>query len=644
MIEYVYLIPLFPLITFIIVIFFGKFLKEKSAIISIFMMILSSLLSTFVLFEVVQGRERIVNFIWMSLGIDLFFGWSVDPLSSMMLFVVSIISCLIHIYSVGYMHGDIRYSRFFAYLSLFTFAMLSLVLSNNLMQLYIFWELVGLCSYLLIGFWFEKPSAAKAAKKAFLVTRFGDIGFALGIFLLFSATGVLGFENLFEKVKDLKSGSVGGISGDLYLTISLILLFCGAVGKSAQFPLHIWLPDAMEGPTPVSALIHAATMVAAGVYMVARLFPLFSIVSFPLMVVAYTGFLTAFISATIALVATDIKKVLAYSTISQLGFMMIGLGVSSDISAGTFHLITHAFFKALLFLCAGSVIHAVHTQEIWQMGGLKKYTKITYWTFLIAALSISGIPPFSGFFSKDEILLSCYHSKNNFIFVGSLFCAFLTSFYMFRMFFIVFSGEIRQRNHHPHESPPVMTIPLIILAIFSAISGVFGSPFMHHWFQRFITKKEIFLHPSISIMSFSTILSGLAILLAWCIYDKKIISLSFVKNRPWNYIYLLLKNKYYIDEIYMFVLIRPFLKVSSCLANFDLKIIDGIVNLFGFITVKLSLLYNLFDIYIVDGLVNLIGWTTRKSGEIFKFLQTGILQNYILFLIIGVILFVYIFK
>jgi NADH-quinone oxidoreductase subunit L len=399
----------------------------------------------------------------------------------------------------------------------------------------------------------------------------------------------------------------------------------------------------MEGPTPVSALIHAATMVAAGVYMVARLFPLFSSVPIPLLVVAYLGLITAFISATIALVATDIKKVLAYSTISQLGFMMIGLGMAKDISAGTFHLTTHAFFKALLFLGAGSVIHAVHTQNIWEMGGLKKYMKITYITFIIASLSIAGIFPFSGFFSKDEILLVCYNSKNYFVFVTTLFCAFLTAFYMFRLCFIVFFGKTPD-NLHPHESPPVMTFPLIILAIFSVISGIFGSPFMHHSFQKFITGEKEISHPNIYIMLASLIISILAILLSYLIYGKKIISLSFVRNKPWSYIYSILKNKYYIDEIYILILINPFLKISSYLSKFDLKIIDGIVNLFGFITVKLSLIYNLFDMYIVDGIVNLFGWLTKKFGEIFKFLQTGLLQNYILFLLGATILFLYIFK
>lgn len=642
MIDYAYLIPLFPLITFVIVIFFSRILKERSAILAIFMMILSSIASCVVLIQVIRGGDKIVNFIWASAGIDLFVGFTVDSLSAMMLFVVSVVSCLIHIYSVGYMKDDKRYPRFFAYLSLFTSAMLSLVLSNNLMELYVFWELVGLCSYLLIGFWFEKPQAARAAKKAFIVTRFGDVGFALGIFLLFSATNVLGFENLFEKIGLVKEQTIFGIPGDVYLTISLLLLFCGAVGKSAQFPLHIWLPDAMEGPTPVSALIHAATMVAAGVYMVARLFPLFSAVPLPLLVVAYLGLITAFISATIALVATDIKKVLAYSTISQLGFMMIGLGMAKDIAAGTFHLTTHAFFKALLFLGAGSVIHAVHTQEIWQMGGLKKYMKVTYWTFIIAALSIAGIFPFSGFWSKDEILLASYLSGNYFIFAVALFCAFLTAFYMFRLCFIVFSGKTPE-NLHPHESPSVMTIPLIILAIFSIISGLPGSFLMHHYFQNFITGEEP-LQANIYIMLASLVISLLAIFLTYCIYSKKIISLSFVKNKPFSYIYLLLKNKYYIDEIYMIILVNPFLKISSYLAKFDLKIIDGIVNLFGFLTVKLSLIYNLFDLYIVDGIVNLFGFTTKKLGELFKFLQTGLLQNYILFLVIGTIVFVYILK
>ena len=376
-----------------------------------------------------------------------------------MLVIVSLVSFLVHTYSAGYMKGDDRFSVYYAYLGLFTFAMLGLVLSPNLLQTYIFWELVGVGSFLLIGFYFYKEEAKAAAKKAFIMTRIGDVGLLIGMILLFWQVGSFEYDEIFQAVSD-------GVLSQGMITLTAILIFIGAVGKSGQFPLHTWLPDAMEGPTPVSALIHAATMVAAGVYLVAALFPLFVASEAALMTVAIVGAFTAIFAASIALVQTDIKRVLAYSTVSQLGYMMLALG-SAGYVAGVFHLTTHAFFKALLFLAAGSVIHAVHTQDIEKMGGLWKKLRITGPLFLIGTMAISGVPLLSGFFSKDEILIATWNAGHPVLFTLAVITAFLTAFYMFRLFFMVFTGEIEEQANDVHESPSIMTIPMIVLGLSS---------------------------------------------------------------------------------------------------------------------------------------------------------------------------------
>src|SRR5207249_1279135 len=388
------------------------------------------------------------------------FGFVLDNLSKTMLVLVSGVGSLIHIYSLGYMRDDEGKSRYFAALSLFMFAMLGIVLSNNFVMLFIFWELVGFTSYVLIGHWFERDAAADAAKKAFITTRIGDFGFMLGILMVWAATGSVVFAEIAPRLSTVTSHPA-------FLTTAALLIFCGAVGKSAQFPLHVWLPDAMEGPTPVSALIHAATMVAAGVYLVARTYALFfsSPDHLALTVVAYIGGLTALMAATIGIVQDDIKRVLAYSTISQLGYMMLGLGVLG-YTAGVFHLMTHAFFKALLFLAAGSVIHAMNTNDIKEMGGLAKVMPVTYVTMLVGGLALAGVPPFAGFWSKDEILLEAYHHDRTLFYLGAA-GAFVTAFYVFRMIFYTFTGSLRSHTAHPHESPQVMTVPLIVLAAFS---------------------------------------------------------------------------------------------------------------------------------------------------------------------------------
>ncbi len=480
MIRYAYIIPFLPLLSFFINIAVGKRLPRKGDWVSLATIGAGLVMSLVIFFEVFRIYDPNFKYHvvvpWLSLNgrFVINAGILVDNLTAVMLVVVTLVSFLVHLFSVGYMHGDPKYSRFFAYLSIFSFSMLGLVLAESFFFIYIFWELVGFSSYALIGFWFEKKSAADAGKKAFIVNRIGDFGFLLGFLLLFATTGVLGYDEVFRAIAD------GKISGTL-LTLAGIGIFCGAIGKSAQFPLHVWLPDAMEGPTPVSALIHAATMVAAGVYLVGRVYPIFTPDAF--LVIAYIGLITLFIAGTIAITATDIKKVLAYSTCSQLGYMILGLGVGG-FTAGLAHLTTHAAFKACLFLGSGSVIHAVHSQEITDMGGLRKKMPITFITFLIATLAISGVPFFSGFYSKDMILgaaleFGMKNTQHMILFAGALLTAGMTAFYMFRLVILTFLGKPKDQHKfdHAHESPPNMWVPLVVLAGLSFsfwYSGWFG--------------------------------------------------------------------------------------------------------------------------------------------------------------------------
>ncbi|MGZ8447009.1 MAG: NADH-quinone oxidoreductase subunit L [Candidatus Deferrimicrobiaceae bacterium] len=480
MIRYAYIIPFLPLLSFFVNIAVGKRLPRKGDWLSLATIGAGLVMSIVIFFEVFRIYDPNFRYHvvvpWLSLGgrFVINAGVLVDNLTAVMLVVVTGVSFLVHLFSVGYMHGDPKYSRYFAYLSVFSFSMLGLVLAESFFFIYIFWELVGFSSYALIGFWFEKKSAADAGKKAFIVNRVGDLGFLLGFLLLFATTGVLGFDEVFRAIGE---GKIGGT----LLTLAGIGIFCGAIGKSAQFPLHVWLPDAMEGPTPVSALIHAATMVAAGVYLVGRVYPIFTPDAF--LFIAYVGLLTLFITGTIAITATDIKKVLAYSTCSQLGYMILGLGVGG-FTAGLAHLTTHAAFKACLFLGSGSVIHAVHSQEITEMGGLRKKMPITFVTFLIATLAISGVPFFSGFYSKDMILgaaleFGLKNPHHMILFAGALLTAGMTAFYMFRLVIRTFLGEPvdHHKFEHAHESPPNMWVPLVVLAGLSFsfwYSGWFG--------------------------------------------------------------------------------------------------------------------------------------------------------------------------
>lgn len=591
------LIPFLPLLAFIINILLGKeVMRDKAHWPSCLAIIGSFVLSVFALFDVINGKvfnEDLYTWI-VSGNFKVSIGFLIDPLTAVMLIVVTGVGSLIHIYSIGYMHGDKGYYRFFSYLSLFVFFMLMLVTGNNFLQLYVGWEGVGLCSYFLIGFWYEKRAAADAGKKAFIVNRFGDFGFALGIFMVFLTFGTIHYEPVFASVKNYIGHTVNflGLEVDL-ITLIALLLFCGAVGKSAQIPLHVWLPDAMEGPTPVSALIHAATMVTAGVFMVARCNSIFSLSITAMNVVAIVGGITSVFTATIACVQNDIKRIIAYSTLSHLGMMFVACGVGA-YAAGVFHLYTHAFFKALLFLGAGSVIHAVHHNDVQRMGGLKKYMPITYAVMFVAALSAGGIPGLAGFFSKDEIVWSAYAAHTDvskFVWVLMTCVAFFTPFYSFRMIFLTFHSKFRgthHEEHHLHESPAVMTVPLIILAIGAVAGGWIGIPSVLGGGAHFAHFLEpVVGHPEFHgthaeefrIMGISTTIAVTGIVIAFIFYLKKTqIPLILAKN--FNIIYNILFNKYYVDELYNLIIVRPTIFIARrVLVGFtDAKIIEGVVN------------------------------------------------------------------
>jgi NADH-quinone oxidoreductase subunit L len=626
MIQYSWLIPVMPALAYAVIIFFTRRSKTLSAAISILTMAACFCLSVGVFFEITQRdpSQPLPNLTWTWLSIppwDAHVGVLIDHLSVNMLLIVTLISLLVQIYSLGYMNDDERFSTYYSYLSLFTASMLVLVVSNNYLQIFIGWELVGLCSYLLIGFWYFKPEAANACKKAFVVNRIGDMGFLMGVITI----GMMFQTFDFAKVQELLSQELakGTFQGNHYIAGIAILLFCGAVGKSAQFPLHVWLPDAMEGPTPVSALIHAATMVAAGVYMVARTYNIFSADPWSMTVVAWVGGFTAIFAASIALAQDDIKRILAYSTLSQLGYMIMSLG-AGGYTSGMFHLTTHACFKALLFLGAGSVIHGVHNQDIWKMGGLWEKMRITATTFLIATLAISGIPPFAGFFSKDAILDAVHESTvpgHEILYCAGVFTAFLTAFYMFRLFFVVFLGEPRDHHayDHAHESPLTMTGPLMFLAFLSICVGWLNWPGLDYY------SKFVFFGPGspegassfIQLLAqswLSLLVALIGIGLSAAFYFFKAFSAEKVAQQ-FQPVYLLLKNKYYIDEIYGW---------------FVDKIVFGIATIFQW-----------FDEVVVDdGMVDGTGWVTRKSGGVMRLTQTGYVQNYAL-VIFGAVAVIY---
>jgi NADH-quinone oxidoreductase subunit L len=637
MLANAWIIPLLPLVAFVLIVFFTNRNQKLSSLVSIGAICLSFVFSLLVIASVLKNPVASeFEFTWIDLlGFKIKMGLLIDPLTAVMLFVVCTVSMLVHIYSVGYMAGDPRFSRFFSFLSLFSFSMLGLVLANNFLEIFVFWELVGLTSYLLIGFWFEKKIASDAGKKAFITTRTGDLGFIIGILILTTAAGTFNFREIFHTVE------AGHIPFGL-LTAGAIFLFAGAVGKSAQFPLHVWLPDAMEGPTPVSALIHAATMVAAGVYLVARTMTIYLAAESAGVVVASIGCFTAFLAASIGLVQNDIKRVLAYSTISQLGYMIMVLGLGG-LTAGTFHLYTHAFFKALLFLGAGSVIHAMHTNDIWDMGGLYRKMKITAITFIIASLSISGIFPLSGFWSKDEILAVASHYHNPIFLIVGILVAGMTSFYMFRLCFVTFFGQPRDKEKfdHAHESPKVMTIPLMVLAFLAVFAGWVGIPWLKHGYSSFVYHHQPHhAEPSFLLMIISTLVALSGIYLAYAMYHKKSISPEKLKSK-FAFPYKLLYNKYYFDELYHAVIINPLLKLADILfAKFDVGVLDWLVNGAGSFTVFLSDVKEWFDSRIVDGGVNGLAYLTRNIGSGLRRIQTGQLQNYAFVVFFGLVLII----
>jgi len=622
--QLIWLIFLLPLFSFIIISFFVRpFVKPESRIagyIAITAIGGSLALSIWVLTAVMSAPLHelpiphrylpVPDISWLVIegGLKIHLGLMVDSLTAVMLVVVTGVSLMVQIYSQGYMRGDPGYHRYYAFMSLFTASMLGLVLADNLLFMFVFWELVGLCSYLLIGFWFHRPAAANAAKKAFIVTRLGDFGFLAAILLLFSRTGTF-------DIGQLHIYAITGALAGTTLTWAAIGIFAGAVGKSAQFPLHVWLPDAMEGPTPVSALIHAATMVAAGVFLVARTFPLFEHSAQALTTVAIIGGFTAIFAASMGLVMTDIKRVLAYSTISQLGYMMLGLG-TGGVAIGIFHLFNHAFFKALLFLGAGSINHATGTFDMRLMGGLRKVMPWTYATFVIASLSIAGIWPLAGFWSKDEILANSL-ANQPVLFALALITVFMTAFYMFRVVFMTFGGEYRggspEAHGHPHESPPVMVTPMVILAVLAVVSGLWNvtgqfNVFMGHEAHSY-GFFGILTHP---LPWISLIMAGLGILLAYAIYSAKALSAERIGSlfRP---LYTLFYEKYWFDELYENTLVKT-----------------ALVN--GFFAGLQQL-----DTYGVDGAVNGVANGAMAGGRAIRRAQTGQLQLYGLFIGIGIL-------
>ncbi|MCP4334042.1 MAG: NADH-quinone oxidoreductase subunit L [Gammaproteobacteria bacterium] len=641
--ELVYLaIPLASLLGAIIVGFFGKQIGRSGAhCVTIIGVAVSFVLSLLVLKNVAVDGAAIYNqsvYTWMiSDGIRFEIGFLIDGLTALMMTVVTGVSLMVHIYTIGYMHDDPGYQRFFSYISLFTFSMLILVMSNNFLQLFFGWEAVGLVSYLLIGFWFKKETAIYANMKAFLVNRIGDFGFLLGIAVVLMFTGSLDYYEVFDRADSMVTATMQVIPGMDWsvITLACILLFIGAMGKSAQVPLHVWLPDSMEGPTPISALIHAATMVTAGIFMVARMSPLFELSDTALSFVIVIGATTAFFMGLVGIVQNDIKRVVAYSTLSQLGYMTVALGASA-YSAAIFHLMTHAFFKALLFLAAGSVIIAMHhEQDIRKMGGLKKYLPITYWVSLVGSLALIGFPGTSGYFSKDAILIATANSEvwgSGYAYVAVLLGVFITAFYSFRMFFLVFHGKERMDEHtreHLHETAPVVTVPLILLAIPSAIIGwltIDTVLFSDFFDQAIIVHAE---HGAMAAVAeafhgpMSFVLHGLSpgptwlaaggVISAWVIYLKKPHWAGIIRSRM-EWIYQLLDNKYYFDRFNEIVFAGTARAVGQVLWRLgDSLVIDGLI---------------------VNGSARLVGWFSGKA----RYVQTGYLNHYAFAMITGLIL------
>jgi len=637
--QYLFLVPLIPLIGFLINgLLLGRLSRSVISFVGCASVGLSFILSILLFFDLraLPPEARVIQqtlFSWIPAGsFHVNISYLLDPLSAVMMLIVTGVGFLIHVYSIGYMHCDPGYGRYFAYLNLFVFAMLTLVLADNFLLMFVGWEGVGLCSYLLIGFWFEKKSASDAGKKAFIVNRIGDFGFLIGMFMIFWQFGSLDFRVVMETAPTVL------VAGGAVVTTICLLLFVGAVGKSAQIPLYVWLPDAMEGPTPVSALIHAATMVTAGVYMVARANTLFVMAPTALLVVAIIGAATALFAATIGVAQNDIKRVLAYSTVSQLGYMFLACGVAA-FTAGIFHLMTHAFFKALLFLGAGSVIHAMaDEQDMRKMGGLKKYLPLTYWTFLIATLAISGIPGFSGFFSKDEILWKAFSSPfgHPLLWVIGFLTAGLTAFYMFRAIYLTFHGRERMDDHtrqHLHEAPRSMTVPLAVLAVLSVIGGWIGMPhlfgvanYFEHWLEPVMSsagyqaesqalaaaRGEVGME--LTLMIATVVLVLVAIYLAWRWYNARPELATRYRER-FSGLHRLLVNKYYVDEIYGALIVRPVIYFSL-------------------------FLWKMVDVIFIDGLVNGCATVYGNISQFLRGAQTGRVRSYATLFVFGVVVIV----
>ena len=619
--EYTILILALPMLSFLILALAGMKMPHKVAgaigTLSLAAVTVLSYITAAGFFTAQRTAEGLLpvatpwNFRWLpfteSLHIDM--GIMLDPISVMMLVVISTVSLMVHIYSFGYMKGERGFQRYYAFLSLFTFSMLGLVVATNIFQMYVFWELVGVSSYLLIGFYYTKPEAIAASKKAFIVTRFADLGFLIGILIYGYYMQTFMFTPSEEQL--MKAGVV--------LPWALGLMFVGGAGKSAMFPLHIWLPDAMEGPTPVSALIHAATMVVAGVYLVARMFPLFiGFAPETLHWVAYIGMFTAFYAATVACVQSDIKRVLAFSTISQIGFMMVALGVCTSLDphegglgymASMFHLFTHAMFKALLFLGAGCVIHAVHSNEMSFMGGLRKYMPFTHITFLIACLAIAGIPPFSGFFSKDEILTACFRFSPVAGVIMTVIAG-MTAFYMFRLYYCIFWGKTNDNyaHHTPHESPAVMTLPLVILAAITVVAG-WAIPFGH----LVSSNGEAYdIHLDTTVATTSIVIAVIAILIATWMYAGKTQPVADMLQKKFSGLHHAAYRRFYMDEVWMFVTKKIIFRcISTPLAWFDRHVIDQFMNF--------------------------MAWGTNAAGETTQPIQNGKIQTYTMWFLGGII-------
>lgn len=636
MYQYVGLIVLFPLIGLLVNGLFGRKIKNETivGIIGSGAVGLSFLVAAGIFIEMLgmpaDARSHVVTlFTWIAAGsFKVSASYQIDQLSVLMTLVVTGVGFLIHVYSIGYMHGDRGFWRFFTYLNLFIFAMLNLVLADNYLLMFLGWEGVGLCSYLLIGFWYDRKFpgvkitwTGDAANKAFWVNRIGDFAFMLGMFLIFREFGSLTFNEVMNNADSLAVGN----STVFWITL---LLFIGATGKSAQIPLFVWLPDAMAGPTPVSALIHAATMVTAGVYMVARNSALYALAPDTMMIVAIVGATTAIMAASIGLAQNDIKKVLAYSTVSQLGYMFLALGVGA-FTAGIFHVMTHAFFKACLFLGSGSVIHAMHEeQDIRHMGGLKKVMPKTYWTFLISSFAIAGFPPLAGFFSKDEILWKAFADGSVWLWVIGAFAALMTAFYMFRMVTLTFEGEPRwAKDKHPHESPATMTIPLIVLAGLAIVGGFVGVPAalgggnsLEQWLHPVFAQAQHTLalpeHHNYTaeylLMAISVAIGVTGFWFGRSVYLKNPDADRGIAAKT-GFLYRLLANKYYVDDMYHATVVNPIVKGSD------------------------SFLFRIFDVRIIDGLVNGLAKGTGWVSSMMRYMQTGIVQSYAALVVVGIV-------